>query len=429
MNIHKPESGLNAATSTASSLTVSARNYKSFIVAVIAFLFIMQVGVCILLFPEALQGRPDFRAFYTAGYMVRTGHAHQLLNYDASGQFQNRLVGHMDNTLPFYHLPYEALLFVPFSLFGYRTAFIGFFAMNLGLLAISYWMAQPFLIQMREIWKWLPAALFLCFAPITIALIQGQDSIILLAMLMAAFIALQKGKDFQAGLLTGLTLFKFQFALPIFFLFIVWGWRRATAGFVWAVALVTGISVALVGISSTASYPSYLVSLSTAMKTEAEHQRYGIYPIGMPNLRGIFYSVAGSHLPHVAVQAATLLCSVLLLFFISRIRPSFPAAILAALLISYHGNVHDAAVLLIPMAAFSTVSLTSSSRLQKWIAGLSATILILPTLLMVRPPGMYWLLALPVLALLLLSTRIPAEAEGASSNTPSLRAVTPVIPV
>ena len=57
--------------------------------------------------------RFDFRTQYTAGYMVRTGHAQELFNYEITREMQNEKVSQSDKALPFIHLAYEAILYVP----------------------------------------------------------------------------------------------------------------------------------------------------------------------------------------------------------------------------------------------------------------------------------------------------------------------------
>ena len=91
-------------------------------------------------FPGALRGHADFRQLYAAGYMVRTGHASELYDTRAQQQFQDALVGNDERALPFIRPAYQALLFVPFSLLPYRSAYLAFLAVNLVLLAMAFWL-------------------------------------------------------------------------------------------------------------------------------------------------------------------------------------------------------------------------------------------------------------------------------------------------
>ena len=69
-------------------------------------------------------------------------------------------------------------------------------------------------------------ALWFIFAPLGIALYQGQSSLVLLSLFIATFIAFRQGRDFRAGLWLGLGLFKFQFVLPfVLILFLLRKWK------------------------------------------------------------------------------------------------------------------------------------------------------------------------------------------------------------
>src|SRR6478752_5014662 len=135
----------------------------------------------ITFFPSALlHGHADFRQLYAAGYMVRTGHAGELYDIRAQKQFQDALVGSDERALPFIRPAYQALLFVPFSLLPYRSAYLAFLAVNLLLLALAFWLIRPRMKNLARIWRGLPIFVFLVFYPIALALMQGQDSILLL---------------------------------------------------------------------------------------------------------------------------------------------------------------------------------------------------------------------------------------------------------
>ena len=133
--------------------------------------------------------------------MVRSGNAHELYEYDAQLHFQNRLVSPGDIALPFNHLAYEALLFVPFSLLSYRAAYFALLGFNLTGLAITFKLLRPGMKNLAAIYRWLPPAMFLAFLPIAAALLQGQDSILLLTLLAAALVSLLSGwRSCRAGI-------------------------------------------------------------------------------------------------------------------------------------------------------------------------------------------------------------------------------------
>ena len=97
--------------------------------------------------------------------------------------------------MPFNHLAYESVLFAPFSLLKYRPAYFAFFALNLAILMAAFRLFTPYLGSLEQLWGFLPTATFVCFLPVALALAQGQDSIILLTLLICAARALDGGTD------------------------------------------------------------------------------------------------------------------------------------------------------------------------------------------------------------------------------------------
>src|SRR6266853_6454601 len=263
------------------------------LVITIAFLmFFVSVAGVFLMLPLGKSGRVDFRHLYTAGYMVRAGHATDVYDYALYEKFQNELVGPAQGALPFNHLAYETLFYAPFSLLNYRHAYFAFLASNLIFLAGSIRMLRKLFSPLAQVWSHLPVAIVVCFLPVAIALIEGQDSLILLALFTAAIAAAHAREDLKAGVLLGLTLFKFQYALPIVLLFLVWKRWRFLAGFAISGVTVVGISVWLTGFSGLFSYVRSIIEMS-AKYSAANGVLYGIHPDGMPNLRGIAYVLTG----------------------------------------------------------------------------------------------------------------------------------------
>ena len=376
----------------------SAISYRSFVITILAYLFILNLLSCYFFIPFALRGRPDFRHLYAAGYMVRAGYADKLYDGETNLRLQTQLAGPLNIPLTFNHLAYEALIFAPLSLLKFRTAYLVFFGINLALLIASFLMLKPYIVSLSLIWRWLPQALFVCFYPIAIALIQGQDSIILVTLLIGAFVSLQKGNEWRAGVLVGLTLFKLQFGIPIFVMFVAWKWWRGAAGFLVSGMAVMLVSLGIAGLPETSVYLRSLLSMSVTLKTAQQQDFYGIHPDTMPNLRGVFTALGEPHMTHSLVQIATIACSAALLALAARSRPSFPLAVLVSFLVSYHGLIHDASILVIPIALLGAASVVGEIPWAQWTAVLAGVIVILPGLL-TQTGGRAWLVGLPILAL------------------------------
>jgi hypothetical protein len=311
-----------------------------------------QILLATVYVPLALRGLADFRQLYTGGYMIRVGHAHQLYDYATQQDYEEKLVpvgAHF--LLPINHLAYEELLFVPLSLFSYRTAYWFFMVFNGALLVGSVMLLRTHVGPLSERWAWLPALLIAAFYPISRALMQGQDSIITLMLLIASLSALNRKKEFLAGLLVGLSVYKFQIAVPIAVLFALWRCWRFVIGFSLSSAAAALVSLWLVGISGAKEYVSMLLSMSVRLTSQVDMLRYSTNPKEMINLRGLFSGVLNGTLPHNVVQVLVAVFSIVVLLIAARKPPSLPLAIAAASLVSYHLIVHDASILIIVVAA------------------------------------------------------------------------------
>jgi hypothetical protein len=319
-----------------------------------AILFGLQIAGWIFFLPGALHGHADFRHLYTAGWMVRSGYAHHLYDYGVQKQFQDRLVSREQIAMPFNHLAYEALLFVPFSLLSYRGAYLSFLFLNISvLLSICFFVTRR-LANLRALWKLLPPSLFIAFLPVEAALMHGQDSVLIMALLAAAVLAMDAGRQLPAGFLVGLGLFKFQLVLPVAILFLLWKQKRFVAGFGIASVLVLALSLFLVGKSQVGAYVS-LIDAMTAPSSLLDQLKYGINPTDMPNLRGLLSGLSGGHLSPASIKIITLsiFAGLLLLVAIAspvrRGREGLCIAITAAACTSYHIYIHDLTILVIPV--------------------------------------------------------------------------------
>ncbi len=373
---------------------------------VMAFLIGIHLWTWVFMLPTFLGGRADFRQLYTAGYMVRTGHARELYNYDSQLRFQNETVSRADIPLPFIRPAYQALLFVPLSWLRYRAAYLVFLAVNLVLLGISFWLLRPFMDNLAEIYRWLPAAIFLGYLPIAAALMQGQDSILLLTLLLAAAVSLGRGRDLTAGLLVGLGLFKFQIALPIALLFLIWRRWRFSAGFAVSATAAGAGSIWLVGLAQTRIYVRSLVAMGASLTPRADLLRYPIPVAAMANLRGLIFGLAGGRIPAFWIQATTIVLSGLILGLVAassfKERGGSNAlllAITASSVVSYYLLIHDLSVLLIPIVVTLNRFIraeTSGDRMGRLIARASALLFVAPICFSYIPDHFY-LVAVPLL--------------------------------
>lgn len=356
------------------------------------------IVVSLTLFAGALRNQNvDFRNLYTAGYMVRTGHGHDIYDYSAQKIFQNQLVRPEPLPLPFIRPAYQALFFAPFSLLPFLPAYLAFFAFNLAVLALCLRLLRTFLVNLSADWLHL-RILFFFFPPIAVALIQGQDSILLLALLAGALVCLHSGRESLAGALTALGLFKFQLVLPIFVLFLLWKRWRFSAAFLGVSAVLAGVSLWIVGLARALSYSRLLFGLGSSLG-------FGSGPALemqlMANLHGAVFALFGKSpftLPlTIAASAVTIL-----LLALRRPRGSnaLLVAIPASALVSYYMYVHDMSILILPLLlALNHLRGTTAGKLRYQRTQTIAAFLLLsslPCLMFVI--HYFWLAVLPLLA-------------------------------
>lgn len=382
---------------------------KALAMGLTAYLIGIHLWTWVFMLPTFLGGRADFRQLYTAGYMVRSGHAHELYDYDAQLHFQHLLVGPGDIALPFNHLAYESLLYAPFSLLNYRHGYFTFLALNVLLLAVSFRLLYPHMNNLADIGSWLPIAMFASFLPIAAALLQGQDSILLLTLAVAALASLERGCELTAGLLMGLGLFKFQVAIPIALLFLVWRKWRFSVGFSLSAITTACLSAWIVGPRQLKIYADSLLSMSVRLASVTDQFKYGISPAAMPNLRGMIFALTSSRLSNFSVQGVSIAASALALLLAAVMTPAkkrsselLPIAIATSVVASYHLLIHDLSIL------FPTIVITLNRYLPgeatgdkngRVLARTAAATFVAP-MCFSYAPNHFYLVVLPVLALL-----------------------------
>ncbi len=307
---------------------------------------------------EIATGYPDFTIFYTAGKCVIQGHGRQLYDLETQFAIQREFaseVKHRENPLPFNHPPFEALLFAPLARLPYVAAYLVWALFNIALI-LGFWnLLRPRLLSLHGFLPALPLLAMFAFFPVIMALLQGQDSILLLFLYGLAFLALARGRAFVAGLCLGLALFKFQLVLPFVLVLLVRRQWRAVAGFVTTAFGLLLVSAAVVGWGGVMAYPGFVLRLSRS------GAQAGIYPRDMPNLRGL---VAGAL--HLAGRPATLLIIALSIALVAlaahwwRAQPEraqsghqfvlgFSLCLTVTIIASYHLLVHDLSVLMLPI--------------------------------------------------------------------------------
>jgi len=278
--------------------------------------------------------------------------------------------------LPYNHPPFEAALFAPLTYYSYLRAFILWDVLNLAMLMALPFLLRPHLLSLQDFsWPWWILA-GVAFFPIFFALLQGQDSILLLFLYSLGYVDLAKGNDTRAGGWLWLGLFKPQLVMPFLLFMFLCGRRKMLYGFLPLAVALGLISAAIVGWQGLSSYPQYVLHLEAAMA------RGAIVPASMPNLRGMLYLLlpGDSHL-----DVINLIFSVCIFLFaawqgrkIGTVKTGglkvgsrslfpwqFALAVATTVIVSYHSLGYDLSILLLPVVLL-VHELMKEGRPREW---------------------------------------------------------------
>ncbi len=319
------------------------------------------------------QGLPDFSIFYTAGRILRDGQGSRLyddaLQESMQRSFSPVAVHRRGVILPYNHLPFEALLFVPLAHLSYVTAYLTWLVVNVALLC-----SIPFLLRRRltalgkvPLYLWLLA----CFAffPVFVALIQGQDSILLLFLYCLAYSCLERRSELAAGGWLASGLYKYHLVLP--FVLPLWRRKKLIAGFLLAAGSLGLISVAITGWRGLLAYPRYVWG------TEHDPKYVLNSPLGLTaNLRGLISAIIPAAYPGIGASLMVLLSVIVLLMMMyaagkaswadSGWRQSMLAVnLVGTILLSYHIFVHDLSLLFLAILLVLEI-LLSDRPIPNW---------------------------------------------------------------
>lgn len=304
-------------------------------------------------FSQGLAKYFDFRSFYAAGVTLRSSAFH-LYDLELQRQVQWRLVS-PDRFLPFYHLSYEALLYVPLSWFPYRIAYLVYLGWNILLLAAVYMLAPGAVSpQLSRVSR---RVLFFGFIPVLFCLAVGQNTILYLLLLCMVWRLITQERMYAAGLLLGLGLFKIPLSIVIAALLTLRLGRKFLAGFASAAVAVSAACVAITGWNGTRGFLDLLAQAAWAGNHGVVAQtEMGVMPLGMPNLYGLLYAAGIRHLPttaadvlYAAVVLGTVVWAVVIVRRTETLSNAYSVAIVCALLVGQHVYLHDMALLLLPV--------------------------------------------------------------------------------
>ncbi|MGA7080569.1 MAG: glycosyltransferase family 87 protein [Terriglobales bacterium] len=318
--------------------------------------FLLAMTFCNLFLPfqqlsSLRNGYQDFTIYYMSGLLLRNGQASDLYNPDTQYRTQAGFT-HVPTRLgpvPYNHPPFEALLFVPFTLLEYWPAYLVWTALNLIMLAISVLILRRQFPQLGAVPPLVLGLGATAFFPVVSGIFQGQDVILLLFLFVLAVVCLDRGKDALAGAGLAAGLFRPHLIVPVVILLAVRRWR-VLLGFAPVALALAGISVAIMGWRGPLDYLRFVLRVEKTVCPGC----FG--PQAAPNLRGLFANLPGLR---ASASWTTLLifASSATVFFVAlyRVRNrrdsilfTSSLAAVTTILISFHAIVYDL-TLLLPM--------------------------------------------------------------------------------
>jgi hypothetical protein len=418
------------------------RNLHPFLFAFFSFLLVLHFMLFWHAKDDALKGSADFSAFYSAVRMVQQGQGSRLYDIGAQGRMQSALypkVTTRSGTLIYDHPPFEALLYLPLAYVSYQAAYIIWDILNILLLLLTMALLWRYMAQLKTLWAPLPILVFLGFFPVFVDLLQAQDSILLLLVFTLVFINLKEGQDLRAGFFLALTLFKFQYTLPFMVPFLLWRRWKVVGGFAISSGILFLLSLPVAGFRGTLSYVTFLSSLVKGLSSHHVQSALGILSNTMPNIRGAVEMMVPSLLPQSLQKPIIVLFSGLAVLWLARRWPmgrslseknfdlGFSLAVVTSVLVSYHLQLHDLSLLLIPFILVLSRLLKGeifTRRRGLVVCGVITLFYLSPFYLLLIQHGLMYLLFWPILAFfLMLSWELVSpisERESASrKNLPN----------
>jgi hypothetical protein len=353
--------------------------------------------------------------------MVRTGHAGELYDYDAQKVFQDQLVSRESVLMPFIRPPFDALLFVPFSFLSYSSAYIAFLILSIALLAVSVRILRPWTTNLRASRKWLPIAIFASFVPVASALMLGQDSILLLALLSASMLALEKERDFTAGALAGLGLFKFHLLIPLALLLLCWRRFRFFGGFSSVAAALALVSIWVASPGQIRFYAGSLLNIGRGGNGGThELLRYPLPITMMASLHGLVNGLFD--VPSIQRTVITILLIVGIVLWIAIAVPKscpeqwmIPIALTTSVLVSYYLFIYDLTSLLLPLTfALNRATAPLRGKGSRLLSAACILVFLAPACLVLWT-SYFYLVSLPVFFFLFMLVRSAKNEYSAAA--------------
>jgi Glycosyltransferase family 87 len=289
------------------------------------------VCLCTIWLAIALKYRGtawDFTMFYVVGHVP----ASEIYDQQVLHEYGKRLLPQGVHYIAPYLRPAVGILPLrTLRFFSYWTGYWLFAAVQLAACVTILSLCVRHLAVRPGV-----AAGLIFFYPAMMGVVTGQDILLVALVAVAGLVILRNHKDFTAGLVLGLTTYKYNLFLFVPLLLIARRRWRGLAGWVTSASALALVSVMLAPVDAyiriLKSYESYAIGFSAA---------------NMISVRGPLSSIG---LPLYVIVAGLILFA--MFYNMSRLplEQAFYMSQFASLLAGYYVNWYDATLLLVPLA-------------------------------------------------------------------------------
>jgi hypothetical protein len=252
---------------------------------ILAGAIVIEIVMAIVLVPSTNHARietTDFLNFYVGAKIVREGNGHTLYRAETQQRVLQSILGRRV-TEYYLHPPFETAALVPFTYLRIERAFVVWTLVNTALLAllpllftgcVSFVDRRPYL-----------GLLGFAFPPVLASLTLGQDSILVLFLVCAAYVLSLKKRDFLAGLVLAMATVKFQIVLILALLLLASRKFRLIGGFAAGCVFLALVSILITGGPGIIEYFRFVHWFDL-------HNGFGnVIPASMMNWRGLLAGI------------------------------------------------------------------------------------------------------------------------------------------
>ena len=289
----------------------------------------------------------DFLSMYAGSSLAREGRFAELYDQQVLLSRENELLPEASELIPFVRPAFYAALLAPLSLIPYETAFWCWLLLQ-SLLLIGCWLWAS-----RKFGS--DALVFSAlYYPTALGIYSGQDSSVMLLILIGAYVLAERGRPFWSGAVLALALQKFHLLLLLPVVMFVRRENRMLFGFGAAAIVEVLLSALLTGMQG--------MQLYVGLLTAKDNSVIWAFPAFMINLHAIGENLNTDSLVLSGVLVVLTLGVTAIAVWRAPYWRSLAAAVAGSLLIAPHVFRYDASLLLLPLWLVMFVSKSTFSR-------------------------------------------------------------------